>query len=82
MDIQRFNQLSEKGKSFFIKNNGTYIATRRESGCWINLYELSGFFAEVWFQLIDNKIVFISTFESLTNVDPYLEKIDIQDVFN
>ena len=80
MDFRTFNQLSDKGKCFHIKNNGTYLATRKESGCWINLYAINGFFAEVWFQLTDNKIVFVSTFQDITGTERYLEKIDISDL--
>ena len=80
MDLRTFNKLSDKGKCFHIKNNGNYLATRKESGCWINLYMVNGFFAEVWFQLSDNKIVFVNAFESNQGIDKYLEMIDISDL--
>ncbi len=82
MDHRTFNKLSDKGKCFHIKNNGTYLATRKESGCWINLYAINDFFAEVWFQLTDNKIVYVSTFENITGMEKYLEKIDITDLIS
>ena len=82
MDFRTFNNLSDKGKCFHIKNNGTYLATRKESGCWINLYSISGFVAGVWFQLTDNKIVFVSTFQGVIGIEKYLEKIDISDLIN
>ena len=82
MDFKTFNKLSDKGKCFHIKNTGTYLATRKESGCWINLYEVNGFFTEVWFQLTDNKIVYVSSFKSLVEVEKYLEEIDISELAN
>ncbi|MDN5214841.1 hypothetical protein QQ020_22365 [Fulvivirgaceae bacterium BMA12] len=82
MDYLTFNKLSDKGKCFHIKNNGTYLATRKESGCWINLYSINHFFAEVWFQLVDNKIVFVNTLEASSAMDKYLEKIDISDLID
>ena len=82
MEFRTFNKLSDKGKCFHIKNNGIYLATRKESGCWINLYSINGFFAEVWFQLTDNKIVFVSCFDNLTAIEKYLQQIDISDLIN
>lgn len=82
MDFRTFHKLSDKGKCFHIKNNGTYLATRKESGCWINLYAINDFFAEVWFQLTDNKIVHVSMFDNIVGMEKYLEKIDITDIIN
>ncbi len=80
MDFKTFNKLSDKGKCFHIKNNGSFLATRKESGCWINLYAINGFFAEVWFQLSDNKIVYVSGFDNVNSMGKYLEIIDISDL--
>ena len=82
MDFKTFDNLSDKGKCFHIKNNGTYLATRKESACWINLYAINGFFAEVWFQLTDNKIIYVSAFQDFSGMNQYLEKIDISDLIN
>ncbi len=80
MDFITFNRLSDKGKCFHLKNNGTYMATRKEAGCWINLYTVNGYFTEVWFQLSDNKIVFVNTFDNKDILEKYIENIDITDL--
>lgn len=79
MTLYEFNSLLLNKRSEYIWNNGTFIGTRSIDHFKINLYHTKEFFAEIWYDTIDNKIENIKSFTSKAALEPYLEliKIDI-----
>ncbi len=54
----------------------------REEGIFnILLYTMDNFYVEVFFRKGSNKVSWLNTFASTDNLEPYLEMIDISDLW-
>jgi hypothetical protein len=56
--------------------NFSPLDERREDGWLVLLYSLPGFYAEVFYDGLDNRIVKIRGFNSLQPLAAYLNKVD------
>jgi hypothetical protein len=77
MTLYEFNSLLINQRSEYTWNNGTFIGTRSVDRFKINLYYTKEFFAEIWYDTIDNKIENVKSFKSKAALDPYLDLITI-----
>lgn len=50
-------------------------------GCSVALYKMPEFFAEVWYSPEDNQIALVQGFESRELLEPYLDAIDLEELF-
>ncbi len=64
----------------FTWDNGCFLATRKTETHIINLYHTSRFFAEVYFSIRNKGVDQICSFTNLTNLEPYLDLIDLPGV--
>jgi hypothetical protein len=77
MTVQEFNSLSlEKQQSALLKN-GTYLAERKDPPLRMMLYQMDGFYVEVFFLSRYHKVGWFKGFDSTDDIELYLEKIDI-----
>jgi hypothetical protein len=74
MTLLEFNRLSttEKGEAVW---RGTFLADREADGLKIQLYSLEGFYAEVFYDPIANRITEFRSFTSRQQLVPYLAQI-------
>jgi hypothetical protein len=56
---------------------GVYLACRREPNFVVFLYQLGGFYTEVYFDIEENEPGYLRTFHSVEELEPYLAQIDI-----
>ena len=77
MMSHEFNQLDEAGRIHALFEKGVYLATRETTEFEILLYQIEGFYVEVYFDIDRDVIHKLLGFENLNQLRPYLVKIDI-----
>ncbi len=77
MTLYEYNLLDPDTKSQVLWDKGTFIMTRIENPYRINLYSLSDFFAEIWYNDENGTIDEIRAFKSFTLLEPYFNNLKI-----
>lgn len=78
MTVFNFNELSEKLQLDTLEQNGVLIAERKGAFFYqVRLYQLEGFYVELYFHTHFNVVVNINCFTNTDCLDPYLENIDV-----
>ncbi len=77
MTRQKFISLPARYKKNVLLRFGNYIAERTNSLFRVMLYDLDGFYVEVYFFKWGRKPVAFSTFRSTNKLNPYLRQIDL-----
>ncbi len=80
MTLYEFKQLDTNEQMEAIWK-GIHIGNRRDREHNIVLYQIDGFYAEVYHHKFDNDIKRVRTFSSTNCLDPYLDQIDIEAIF-
>jgi hypothetical protein len=80
MNIDHFTQLSEGDQLKLIHASGIQIAERKSAYCDVKLYQLGGFYIELYHHTHFNVIVNINAFTSLDMLDPYLDSVVIDNL--
>lgn len=79
MGLYEYNQLSLPEQLGLLWENGVFLFNRREEAFGINLYQVSDFYVESWLDDKQNKITKVRAFKNISQLEPYLENIDIKD---
>jgi hypothetical protein len=77
MHLETFNSLEEKERFDVLFEKGVLLLDRNENGCSYLLYQVNGFYIEVWHELYSDTIGGLSAFMSTELLQPYLELMDI-----
>ena len=78
MRLQEFSRLSEPEKVARLYEEGVYIGKRKHGTTVAVLYQLHGFYAEVFYRKYRQVIDRISCFSGTDRLDPYLTGIDVE----
>lgn len=78
MRLPEFTRLSGKDKATLLYEQGVYIGKRRQGATAVILYQLDGFYAEVFYRTYRQQIDRISCFSDTARLDPYLTMIDLE----
>lgn len=77
MTLYQFNALKEPEKAEVIKAHGVELAQRVDEEHRITLYQIDGFYVEVYRSIQDDVITRYRSFSSANLLDPYTDQIDI-----
>ncbi len=77
MDLRQFKGLDESVQISVIWNNGVHVATRDDNVYQYLLYQLDGFYVEVWYHIELEVIHRFISFDNMDRLDPYLREMDI-----
>jgi hypothetical protein len=80
-DLYAFHKLTLEKRTQYVLGNGTLLCSRYFAGRKVFLYHTGKFFAEIWFDMNNNTVSNIIPFTTTKCLKPYLELIDISDVF-
>lgn len=80
MTLYQFNAMDENQQARVIWEQGVAVAGREEGNYKLLLYQIDGFYVEIWYHSIKNDISRFKTFASTAPLDPYLEKIPLQSI--
>lgn len=78
MRLHDFIHLPESEKARLLYKHGVYIGKRRHGTISVVLYQLDGFYAEVFYRSYRREIDHISCFSGTARLDPYLTEINVE----
>jgi hypothetical protein len=78
--LQNFRVMPFEKKCDVITFYGNYLAQRNCADCKVFLYQTQGFFIEVFYSPQGQKVLMINAFDKSIGLDPYLEKISLDDL--
>jgi hypothetical protein len=80
MTLHDFEIMDEMDKMDEISTNAVYLFQKTD-GCYeVSLYQLHGFYIEVYLDLIKFNYKFLRVFDNINGLDDYLRKIDISEL--
>jgi hypothetical protein len=82
MNFQEFQSLDEKARELAFWIHSEHLAERHEPGLVYQLFQLDAFYIEVRYSTIRNTLEEIVAFETLDLLEPYLDAISIEDIFD
>jgi hypothetical protein len=81
MDIRDFNFMDGMAKTEVLASEGVYLAERHD-GCYrISLYQVSGFYVEIYYHKTRFFYICIRSFEDSSELFPYMDDIDISEAY-
>lgn len=81
MNLNNFDSYSSEEQLQIIRDQGTYLMTRKGRNGRISLFHLGIFFVEVWYDPEYTCIKMVRGFECSTFLEPYLDKIQVIDLY-
>ena len=81
MTLQYFRKLSETHQFHRLLTEGVCVAERMTKDTQVLLFQMERFYVEVAFSKDTDEAVNARSFESTDELTPYLEAIDLSDLF-
>ena len=78
MTLVEFKQLTEHEQIELLYQDGTYIGKQKRGHKTVLLYQLDGFYIEIYYWTHRRHIDHFHYFSSTKHLDPYLEQIKIE----
>ena len=82
MTHTEFTTLAENEQALLTWFNGTYLAQYFDGTFTIILFQVEGFYVEVYYHRKNKEVYRYHNFSNVEKLDPYLDKIDISGIFN
>lgn len=80
MNLSTFNDLPNDQRLIEVIDSGTFLLETERCGVLAQLFELCGFYVEIYFLQKSNKVLLIQGFDHPSKLDPYLEVVDISEL--
>jgi hypothetical protein len=78
--LDEFRVMTFEKKCDVITFYGNYLLQRTLADCKVFLYSAEGFFIEVFYSPKHQKVLMINAFERPMGLEPYLDKISLEDL--
>lgn len=82
MTLRNFKSLTPKQKKFVVLRAGTFLSEKKYGLYRKMLYQVDGFYVEVYFTAFSRHPFTYSSFDSIRRLHPYLQQIDITALLN
>lgn len=82
MTLHHFNELNEVEQVDAICEHGVLVGDRKDDNYTVLLFQINSFYVEVFYSQPYNELRKYKSFSSTTLLQPYLEKIDLERIFN
>ena len=82
MTMYQFNCLDDVRQIELLWSAGVLIGARQEGFYKVLLYQIDGFYVEVFYQYFQGKMVKIKSFSQTDQLDPYLKLINISSLLS
>ena len=80
MNLQQFRSASREVQEKLEKCKGVFLMERKSLGISVLLYQIDGFYVEIFYNAATGIISFVKSFEDMDGIEAYLDSIDISDV--
>ncbi len=71
---EKFNRLTLKQRTHYLRKNGTYLRTRNVGPCSVSLYRLEYFYAELWMGVRGYEIYTFASLDDLESIALYVHE--------
>lgn len=78
MTLYQYNLLDRTDQACVLWNKGVFLGERRQEQYKIALYQIEGFYVELFYHAEDNAITRLRSFRSVDQLRPYLERISVE----
>ena len=78
MTVIQYNILPSFKQLALVWSKGVFIAKRFESDFLVMLYQIQSFYVEVYYSRFDNDVEKIYPFNNTDQLEPYLDKLDLE----
>lgn len=80
MTLQQFRAASCAKQEELVKLSGVFLLERKSLGVSVFLFQLEGFYVEVFYNSATSSVSFIKSFNDMDGIEAYLSSIDISEV--
>lgn len=80
MTLQQFRSASCIVQEKMVKFKGVFLMERKSLGVSVLLFQLDGFYVEVFYNTATSSVSFIKSFSDMDGIEAYLDKIDISEI--
>jgi hypothetical protein len=80
MKLRQFRSASPEVQEKLVKRWGVFLMERKSMGVSVLLFQLDGFYVEVFYNTATETVSFVKSFEDMDGIEAYLERIDISEV--
>lgn len=78
MTLCEFSLLTDPEKAALLYKQGIYVGKRRRQHTVVLLYQIEGFYAEIYYRRYRRVIERIAVFADTARLDPYLTEISVE----
>jgi hypothetical protein len=82
MQLKDFCVLEQVAQQEMVLDNGAYLSSRLFMDYTVLLFQLDGFYVELFYPHQKDKAVIIRGFESTDELEPYLKRINIAPILS
>ncbi len=80
MKLQEFRSAPPEVQEKLVKRKGVFLMERKSLGVSVLLFQLDGFYVEVFYNTQTGVVSFVKSFEDMDGIEAYLGRIDISEV--
>lgn len=80
MTLQQFRAAACEVQEKLVKRKGVFLMERKSLGVSVLLFQLDGFYVEVFYNGATATVSFIKSFNDMDGIEAYLERVDISEV--
>lgn len=80
MTLQQFRAAACEAQERLVKARGVFLMERKSLGVSVLLFQLDGFYVEVFYNSAADSVSFIKSFNDMDGIEAYLINIDISEV--
>ena len=80
MTYEQFQALPKDIQRNVVKHCGVFLFGRTAVGVNVMLYQVEGFYAELYFDEKNSGSIRIRAFEDTKDLEPYLRKVDVSEL--
>lgn len=77
MELSEFRKLSPQDQHDLVAREGVLLRERKSRNFHIYLYQLAGFYVELFFFKESGEFATIKPFDNMDELNPYLKDIDV-----
>jgi hypothetical protein len=81
MTLAYFKSLTRNEKKLIVLRNGSFLSEKNYGFFRTMLYQVDGFYVEIYFTKFSKDAIWFRNFDSTKNLHPYLQQIDISGLF-
>ncbi len=78
MNLVDFKLLSDTEQLEILYRRGVYVGKRRKGQKTVLLYQLEGFYVELFYQKHRSVLSHLYCFSSTLRIDPYLDQVNVE----